>query len=482
MFKDCQLPVPGRRSKVQPLISYQGDLEFTDILPAWSRKAMTTTSNTHQHFGEHIRHNIDRWTSALEQNGFDSVLVHSGTPMYSFLDDYEYPFRPNPHFLSWLPLTHHHDSALLIRPGNKPRLCFYQPDDYWYLPPADPESWWADHFDIQTVAGSDDWVGQLRPDITGNTAAIGDSPSLEALFPQDRINPENLVTGIHLQRTRKTGYEIACMAEASRLAVLAHHAAENAFMDGRSELEIHQAYLASCGHTDARLPYHNIVALNEHGAVLHYQGREATVPGQSRSFLLDAGCTFNAYCSDITRTYSRNSGLFADLISEMDQLQQQLGNRVEAGVDFRDLHLDTHRGIAGILSDAGVIRTDAENAVESGLSSVFYPHGLGHYIGLQTHDVAGLIDNDGNPSPTPDGHPFLRLTRVLEASNVLTIEPGLYFIESLLNDWRDNRDASVINWDLVDSMKPYGGVRIEDNLVVEEGGNRNLTREAFAAL
>jgi Xaa-Pro dipeptidase len=96
--------------------------------------------------------------------------------------------------------------------------------------------------------------------------------------------------------------------------------------------------------------------------------------------------------------------------------------------------------------------------------------------------VAGLIDNEGKPIPRPEGHPALRLTRVLEAGNVLTVEPGLYFIDSLLNKWRDQHGPAAINWDKVEKLAPCGGIRIEDNVVVEEGGCDNLTRRAFAEL
>ena len=98
------------------------------------------------------------------------------------------------------------------------------------------------------------------------------------------------------------------------------------------------------------------------------------------------------------------------------------------------------------------------------------------------HDVAGLIDNDGNPVPRPEGHPFLRLTRVLEEGNTLTIEPGLYFIDQLLEDWRQNGDASMIDWARVEALKPYGGIRIEDDVLVTADGCEDLTRQAFAEL
>jgi Xaa-Pro dipeptidase len=439
-------------------------------------------------YTDHVAEVQRRWEQALEAEQFEAVLVHSGTPISSFLDDYEYAFRPNPHFLHWLPLTRHADSALLVLPGRQPTLFYFQPDDYWHLPPADPEAWWADRFHIEIVRDADGWRRGLKQRLGSAgvakqaTAVIGDAPSLSREFEPDQINPRGLVDRIHLARTRKTPYEVACIDSAARLAARAHVAAEDAFRAGESEFAIHLRYLSACAQTDTQLPYNNIVALNEHSAVLHYQEREREAPPAVRSFLLDAGCTVNAYASDITRSYARESGPFADLVAAMDGVQQGLTARVRAGVDYKVLHLRAHREIAGVLEEAGVIRVSADDAVESGLSSVFYPHGLGHFLGLQTHDVAGLIDNDATPIPRPEGHSALRLTRVLESDNVLTIEPGLYFIESLLNRWRAENDASMIDWRQVEALAPCGGVRIEDNVVVTDTGCDNLTRRAFAEL
>jgi Xaa-Pro dipeptidase len=444
--------------------------------------------NYQSHYAAHVDEIQKRWALALEAQDFMAALVHSGTPMHSFLDDYEYAFRPNPHFLAWLPLTHHADSALLIVPGERPTLFYYQPSDYWYLPPADPERWWAEYFDIHIIRDAADWgrnIKEFLPDASirlGDVAAIGDSPALNEVFDSKWINPEGLINRLHIDRSRKTPYEVACITESARLAARAHVEAAQAFREGESEYAIHMRYLAACEHTDTQLPYGNIVALNSHGSVLHYQARERTVPESVRSFLIDGGCTVNAYASDITRTYASEPGEFADLVEAMDTMQQKLTGQVRAGLDYKDLHLVAHREIAALLESFRIINVNAQEAVETGLSSVFYPHGLGHFLGLQTHDVAGLIDNEGNEIPRPEGHPFLRLTRILEAGNVLTIEPGLYFIEPLLNSWRENKDSSVINWDKVEQLAPYGGVRIEDNVVVAAEGCDNLTRKAFADL
>jgi len=430
-------------------------------------------------YGAHVKEMQGRWEAAMLSHEVDAVVVHAGTPLVSFLDDYEYAFRPNPHFLAWLPLGHHHDSVLLIRPGERPLLWFYQPEDYWYSPPSDPESWWADHIEVRVTPQADTWRTDL-PRAPGRMAVLGDAPSLQGLFPEEHINPQPLLTSLHLERTRKTPYEIACMRKASQQAARAHRAAEQAFRDGKSEFDIHVCYLDACRQSDAELPYNSIVALNEHGAVLHYQGRDRSKPVDSVSFLIDAGGTVNSYAADITRSYAARDDEFADLIRAMDSMQQELAADVSAGLDFRELHLSAHLRIAGILAAAGVIRISAEDAVESGLSGVFFPHGLGHFIGLQTHDVAGLTDNSGQTIARPVGHPFLRLTRVLEPGNVVTIEPGLYFIPSLLDRWKSQGNASAIDWRAVGRLLPYGGIRIEDNVVVTAAEGDNLTRKAFA--
>ena len=105
----------------------------------------------------------------------------------------------------------------------------------------------------------------------------------------------------------------------------------------------------------------------------------------------------------------------------------------------------------------------------------------GSYIRFDNNSAV-LIDNQGEPIPRPAGHPALRLTRELEQGNVLTVEPGLYFIDSLLNRWRQQQDASMIDWQRVAALAPCGGIRIEDNVLVTETGCENLTRPAFAGV
>jgi len=136
-----------------------------------------------------------------------------------------------------------------------------------------------------------------------------------------------------------------------------------------------------------------------------------------------------------------------------------------------------------VLREHGFIRMSAESAVTSGVTSTFLPHGLGHPIGLQVHDVAGFQQNErGGTISRPDGHPYLRMTRALEPGMVVTIEPGLYFIDMLLAELRDKPVSADINWAKVDAFRQYGGIRIEDDVVCTDGVPENLTRDAFARL
>ena len=264
-------------------------------------------------------------------------------------------------------------------------------------------------------------------------------------------------------------------------AVRAHRAAETAFRDGCSEFAIHQAYVAAARQADNELPYGNIIALNEHGAILHYTHLDRDAPARLRSFLIDAGAQVHGYASDITRTYSYSDRDFEALIGRMDELQRDIVARVRSGVDFRELHVATHLELARVLADADLATGAPETLLETGVTSAFLPHGLGHMLGIQVHDAGGHMQSEsGGRIDPPSGHPFLRLTRVLEDDMVITIEPGLYIIDMLLEDLRGTPAETHVNWNAVDRLRPFGGIRIEDDVRVLPDGHENLTRDAFA--
>ena len=345
--------------------------------------------------------------------------------------------------------------------------------------PAAPAGYWVGHFDIVVIRTPEEAAQHLPKDIA-RCAILGEPQSAIGGYAPN--NPQPVVAHLEYHRAFKTAYEIAMMREASRIAVRAHRAAERAFLAGSSEFGIHLAYCQAAGQDANDLPYGNIVCLNEHAAVLHYTDRDRTPPRPTRSFLIDAGASYGGYAADITRTYSANDDEFAAMIRAVDAAQLQMCDAVRAGIDYRQIHLDAHLALATILKDFGVITVSPEAALQSGVSSAFFPHGIGHGIGLQVHDVAGFAESDrGGTIAKPDGHPYLRLTRVLEPGMVVTIEPGIYFIDMLLDELKAKGLGDAVDWARVDAFKPYGGIRIEDDVVCTDGTPLNLTREAFAA-
>ena len=431
-------------------------------------------------YAQHLAQLQEQAEAALARCGFDALVIASGIEKYAFLDDRPYLFQPNPHFKHWLPLGAHPYSWLIVRPGQKPTVIYYQPDDYWHVPPSSPEGEWVAQVELLVISRPEDAAPHLQ--LPGRLAILGEADA--ALGEIQPNNPADLLNLLHYRRARKSGYELAQMRAASRRAAPAHLAAKAAFLAGASEAEIHRAYLIASGHTDRDLPYGNIVALNEHCAVLHYQYQDAVAPPQSRSFLIDAGAQVNGYASDITRTWSMGDSEFDALLAAMEAAQLALVDEVRAGVDYRDIHLSTHRRLAAILQGQGIVNMSAEAIVEQRISSTFMPHGIGHLLGLQVHDVGGFMaDESGTLSPKPEGHPYLRLTRRLEADMVVTIEPGLYFIPTLLRQLKAGPHAGAVNWGLVEHLSRFGGIRIEDDVVCRaEGPPENLTRDAFSAV
>jgi len=429
-------------------------------------------------YRDHFRTRVRQTEHELAAAGFDRLLIHSGRSHARFQDDYHPSFRAHGHFAAWLPLPHHAECLLEVRPGRTPGLWLWQPEDFWHAPPSAPEPWWADHYDLRTVAEPSEWQPELNESVA--TALIGDPRDFGTLGRHAELNPPKLVARLDEARTVKTDWEVACVAEANRIAVTGHKAAGRAFEAGESELGIHLAYLEAAGHDPDLLPYPSIVCLNEHAAILHNHNRDRAAPDAHRSFLIDAGADCHGYAADITRTWAgSDAGLFGELIEAMDAMQRHLAGRMQTGREYTDLNLEAHRGVAEILHGHGLCDMSLDAMLEANVTSTFLPHGLGHFLGVQVHDVAGLTAPDGRDLPAPSQYPALRLTRVLEAGNLLTVEPGLYFIPALLEPLRQSPLSRHLNWDRIEQLVPFGGIRIEDNVVVALEQPRNLTREAW---
>jgi Xaa-Pro dipeptidase len=435
-------------------------------------------SSLDQLYASHLAALMARTDRALAATGFDALVVQAGRPPLQFLDDQDYPYKVNPQFKAWVPIVDNPRCILVYQPGVRPTVLFYQPNDYWHKPARLPSAGWAAA--VNLIVMEDDSKAQSHWSELGRVALLGPGAAAQVADPAC-ANPKELMTLLDYERAVKTPYELACLRRASELGAYGHTAAYAAFQRGESEYDAHMSYLTACRQREEEMPYNNIVAYNENAAVLHYQHLERTAPSPLRSLLIDAGAQYRGYAADITRSYARASGRFADLIKAMDKAQLALCDEIVAGRDYRDVHLSAHRILGDVLHRAGITKLAGQAALEAGVTGVFFPHGIGHLLGLQVHDVGGVMgDAKGHERERPKGHPYLRLTRMLEPGVVVTVEPGIYFIESLLAAAHADERRAHIDWAVVEELKPCGGIRIEDNVAATAGKPENMTRDAFA--
>ena len=409
---------------------------------------------------------------------FDGIVFHAGTQSYYHADDRPVDFRPTPHFARFTPVAGP-DHLLLFRPGSRPRLIQVVPRDYWYEPPTEPDHPYARVLDVVVVATPEE-AARSAGDVA-RFAYVGSSPeTARALgIAAGAVEPAPLVAFLDWARGFKTPYEVACIREAARVAALGHRAVRQGVAQRHSERQLHATFLESAGVLEPESPYTNIIAWDDRSSILHYQTKRNTRPNPGAVLLIDAGAVSHGYASDITRTYTRNGAhpVFRTLLDRMETMQRRLVASVRPGLSFLELHTTTHREIAAILADAGVLKVSAAEAFDRGLTHPFFPHGLGHHLGLQVHDIGGRqVSPAGERREPPPEYPFLRTTRDLAPNHVVTIEPGLYFIPMLLEPFRAGRHAAAFDWALVDTLVPCGGIRIEDDILVTEAGREDLTR------
>jgi len=436
------------------------------------------------HYAQHIHTLQNRYAKVFEQHSeFDAILLHSGKDNYYFADDQSVPFRANPHFQQWLPVNKP-DQAILVIPGKRAHYLQVTPADFWYEQALSLQDWVSEQFECHKLTSRAELITQMTSadfSTLNNIAFIGEDESIaHALgIAESAINPQPLLSYLDFQRAVKTDYEIASIRKANRQALLGHTAARQAFLEGASEYQIHMAYLQACEILEEETPYTNIVALDEKAAILHYQNKRRSSGANSQVLLIDAGCRVNGYCSDITRTSTRSGtlSLFCDLVEAIEALQTSLIRRVKSGIEYPDIHRAAHTGLTNILLGSGICRGTAQALQDHKISTLFMPHGIGHLLGIQVHDVGGRMRNaEGDTRLPPEDYPSLRTTRQTEVGQVFTIEPGLYFIPLLLDKERQSERGRLINWDIVDTLIPLGGIRIEDNILVTESGFENLSR------
>ena len=221
----------------------------------------------------------------------------------------------------------------------------------------------------------------------------------------------------------------------------------------------------------------------QHGEIMH--GSPSNAPLEAgRLALCDAGCELDDYCSDHTRTMPV-SGRFTqrqlEIYSIVEECHDYVLTVAKPGIRYRDVHFAVCRLMTERLKELGLMKGDVDEAVQAGAHAMFLPHGLGHMMGMDVHDMEGLgqqyvgFDYKTPPNTEQFGTNCLRMGRELQEGFVVTDEPGIYFIPVLIDDWRAKGHCKdFINFDLLETYKDFGGIRIEDDLLITKDGCRFL--------
>lgn len=401
--------------------------------------------------------------------------------MYRYDTDYEFPFRQESNFW-YLTGVNEPDFHLILD---------LQTQEYHLFAP-DRSAQYAVWHGI--VKSKDELQDEYQPDHLHYEGAL--PKVLDELNPEtiycinekqaefieefDRKTPidldalENAITHC---RVFKTDWELDQIREAARVNNIAHKAVLNALEPGKFEHQMKAVFdyhqIENGLTQDA---YNGIFASGKNSAILHYVENNRPIH-DGDLFLIDAGFECNGYASDFTRTYPANgefSSTQAAMYEAVLEAQKQVIESSVPDAKMEDLHMLAARIIMQGLKDADIVQGSIDDMMEEDIFALFFPHGLGHFLGLDTHDVGGYpkgVERIERP-----GIKYLRMRRTLQPGMVLTIEPGLYFVPALLQPALEDEKASkFLNGSKLQDLMDFGGIRIEDNLIITENGHENLT-------
>lgn len=425
-------------------------------------------------YKKHVTRIIDYYKGYLTSNNKDAVWLHYGDHEIYFDDDQEKPFRANPYAVHLINEPKAIGSWIRVSREGEVVLYNFVDNGYWVVPTVLDFSFYAQSGLVKVVEIYDfDNIAQKIRYEAKNAMVIGPNTAtyVDLGFSTENINEKELILDLQDLRLCKTEYEYEMLCQAQYLAIKAHRAIKAAVTSTNlSENQLLGVYLQN-----AELPYdaqgyNSILAFNENGSILHYNKLDFAPPAQRRSFLIDAGAVYQGYQADISRTYCLDDNeLFADLILGVGNIKDEIIANMCPGVSTAALQDLMLRKTAELLIDAEIIKDiSIEQACELQIPNNFVPHGFGHSLGIGTHDVRGHIKVPQTPG--------LRVTHILEVGNVWTVEPGLYFIEQLMAKLADNpKVAPHLNQDLIEELIPYGGIRVEDNVMLQETQLVNFT-------
>lgn len=288
---------------------------------------------------------------------------------------------------------------------------------------------------------------------------------------------------LHARRPKEPA-EIALMQRCAAATAAGYAALQPLLQPGVTERQLQIELEAEFFRHGAQTTgYDSIVGIGAHSAVFHGSPSPSRAARAGDFILIDSGAELDRYVIDVTRTYVAGpaSPFQRDLHQAVLAAQQRACARCRPGAEWKDLHHAAATDLMAGLVAMDVLRGDPAALVAQEVHLLFFPHGIGHMLGLGVRDASGL-----EPGRAKDPRPSLRSLRmdlILRPGYIVTVEPGLYFIPPILRDpARRARHRDVVNWPLVDAHLHLGGVRIEDNLLITEGEPLNLTAAIPKAL
>ncbi|KAG8156458.1 hypothetical protein KVR01_013692 [Diaporthe batatas] len=360
-----------------------------------------------------------------------------------------------------------------------------------FVPPVDPESVvWSglplspddalQQYDVHHAALTTDvnaTLARLAKDSAKTVFAIPGQVSDHITFLEfEDKNLAVLKEAIEYSRVVKSDYEVALIQKASDISSAAHRAVMEKVRHAHNETELEAVLLSHfVSRGSKNQAYSTIVASGRSAATLHYVRNDQPLAGKL-NLLLDAGCEVACYASDITRTFpiggkfTRESRAIYDIVLKM---QLESIAMLREGVSWDDVHANAHRvAIDGLLA-LGILKGGGRDEIFASKASVaFFPHGLGHYMGMDTHDTGGDPDY-ADPDPM---FRYLRKRGTLPAGSVITVEPGIYFCKFIIDPaLKDPATSKYIDAGVLERYWDVGGVRIEDNVLITKDGCENFT-------
>ena len=410
----------------------------------------------------------------------DGLTLLSGGTYTPRNHDVDYVFRQKSDFL-YLTGVEDPGCALLIDPKRRRHTLFMPRIDnnhrVWlgHVPDADEAK---RLYGFSRVMYMDQLPAAIKQARNGYRKAYADDAAFKKAKPALGLPNKAAALRDALDELRacKTPGELALMKRANEVTGKAHEEVMKRTRAGMKEYQVQSIFESRCLSEGLKhLAYPSIVATGRNGAVLHYHANNAELK-DGDLLLIDAGAENRGYAADITRTFPVN-GRFTqrqkDIYSIVLETQKRCIDWARPGIVSAELHVRSMTIIAEGLKDLGILKGEVTGLVEGGAVRLFYPHGLTHTLGLDVHDTLG---GKKRVMPNPTKVP-VRFVAKLEPGFVITMEPGIYFIDALLKDpgLRKKHKGSV-DFAKAETFLDFGGVRIEDDVVVQEDGPpMNLT-------